>query len=254
MIYDIACKPMESLRVLDLGCLEGLYALELASHGAEVLGIEGREANVEKARFAKEACGLDNLEFVKDDVRNLGKRKYGEFDVVLCLGILYHLDTPDVFAFLEAMADVCRGFLIIDTHISLAPHKSCIYKDKEYWGSIYREHDMSSSSDEVAQALWASLNNLNSFWLTRSSLYNALADVGFTSVYECHNPPRLREHLDRITLVAMKGQHRGLISSPEKPDERWPEKGRLFTMVTKMALRAREILPKALKQTIKKLR
>ena len=40
------------VRVLDLASLEGMYALELARRGADVVAIEGREANVEKARFA----------------------------------------------------------------------------------------------------------------------------------------------------------------------------------------------------------
>ena len=42
---------VEGLRVLDLACLEGMYGLELARQGAQVVGIEGREANLAKARL-----------------------------------------------------------------------------------------------------------------------------------------------------------------------------------------------------------
>jgi len=107
VVTDNARKPLENLRILDLGCLEGLYAIELARHGAKVLAIEGREANIEKARFAKDVLSLHNIEFVQSDVRGLTRERYGGFDVVLCLGILYHLEAPDVFSFLESISDVC---------------------------------------------------------------------------------------------------------------------------------------------------
>ena len=66
--------------------------------------MEGREANVAKAQFVKEALGLNRLKFVHDDVRNLGREKYGIFDIVICSGILYHLDSPDVFHFVKRIA------------------------------------------------------------------------------------------------------------------------------------------------------
>src|SRR5262245_52406156 len=68
-VADAAGKPLESLRVLDLACLEGLYAVELARHGAQVVGIEGREANIAKAQFAKDVLALKRLELHQDDVR-----------------------------------------------------------------------------------------------------------------------------------------------------------------------------------------
>src|SRR5262245_49012933 len=98
---DIMGKPFETLRVLDLACLEGQFGIEFALHGAQVVGIEGREVNLAKARFAKEVLALNNIDLVLDDVRYLSKDKYGEFDVVLALGILYHLDVPDSFHFVE---------------------------------------------------------------------------------------------------------------------------------------------------------
>lgn len=48
-ITDLTNKPWPQLRILDLGSLERVFALEFASHGAQVVAIEGREINNEKA-------------------------------------------------------------------------------------------------------------------------------------------------------------------------------------------------------------
>jgi 2-polyprenyl-3-methyl-5-hydroxy-6-metoxy-1,4-benzoquinol methylase len=55
---------------------------------ATVVGIEGREANIMKAEFARKALGLSNLRFVQSDVRKLSISNIGAFDVVLCWGLL----------------------------------------------------------------------------------------------------------------------------------------------------------------------
>ncbi|HEY9853003.1 MAG TPA: class I SAM-dependent methyltransferase [Leptolyngbyaceae cyanobacterium] len=233
LVCDLTDQPLADLRILDLACLEGLYGIEMALQGAEVVGIEGRKANIEKARFVKEVLCLDNLALIQDDVRNLDREKYGCFDVVLCLGIFYHLDVPDVFTFLEKIADVCQKLLILDTHVSITAEKCYLYKDREYWGSSYFEHNPESTVSEREKLLWASLDNVNSFWLTRPSLYNLLSEVGFTSVYECHNPPvikyemmRQKQEADRNTFVAIKGKQQQIISSTFANQinwERWPE-------------------------------
>lgn len=235
--------------MLDLGCLEGLFAIELARHGAEVVAIEGREVNIEKARFAKDVLGIHNLELVLDDVRNLSKEKYGRFDVVLCLGILYHLDVPDVFFFVKKMADVCQKFAIIGAHVSLVPEKSHFYEGKRYWGSTYEEHSSNSTTGERTKALWASLHNVTSFWLTRSSLLNLLANVGFSSVHECLNPP-VNQGLGRITLLAMKGPSKALLLSPHGPVEVWPEKSRYFSMLIKILGSLGRLVPKRIRPTL----
>jgi 2-polyprenyl-3-methyl-5-hydroxy-6-metoxy-1,4-benzoquinol methylase len=226
IIYDIAAKPIDQLRILDLACLEGIYSIELARRGAQVLGLEGREANVQKALFAKEVLGLINVEFVQDDVRNLSKEKYGTFDIVLCMGIQYHLDSPDVFDFMEKVAEVCSGFAIVDTHISYTNEVTQTYKSHTYAGRWFAEHDPSTTPEERLKINWASLDNVKSFWFTRPSLYNLLKHIGFTSVYECHNPLWSADAIDRVTLLAMKGHPAEFLSSPflnEKPEEDWPE-------------------------------
>ena len=80
-------KPMAEVRTLDLACLEGGFAIEMARRGATAVGIEGREQAVEKAVFAARAAQLENVAFFLDDVRNLNRDRYGSFDVTFCNGI-----------------------------------------------------------------------------------------------------------------------------------------------------------------------
>jgi 2-polyprenyl-3-methyl-5-hydroxy-6-metoxy-1,4-benzoquinol methylase len=215
IVSDLACKPINRLRILDLACLEGLYAIEFARRGAEVVAIEGREASVQKARFVKDVLALDQLYIFQDDVRNLSPDKYGYFDVVLSLGILYHLDNPAVFSFIESIYEVCRGLAIFDTHISLKPEISYSYKGKEYWGKNYVEHQTGAKQEEIETNLWASLDNLTSFWFTPPSLYNFLSHVGFTSSFECNLPVQPIKFNDRITILAIKGKRDELKCCPQ---------------------------------------
>ena len=226
-VFDLTGGSVEGLRILDLACLEGLYATEFARHKASCLGIEGREANIEKARFAKQVLGLDNLDFVQDDVRNLSMAKYGSFDVVLCLGLLYHLDAPDVFPFIERMSEVCRKICIVDTRIALSPTAQYTYQDKIYSGMRGDEHGERDSIETKKSKLWASLDNNENFWLSRPTLYNALSHAGFTTVYECHVPAEPEKPADRITFVAIKGEKCRLLNTPlmdARPGEDVPER------------------------------
>jgi len=257
-ISDLHGGSVAGLRVLDLACLEGLYAIEFGRRQAKVVGVEGREANVEKARFAKEALGLTNVEFVQDDVRNLSRHKYGEFDVVLCLGILYHLDVPDVFAFISRLGEVCRRVCLIDTRICVKPTMTHVHNGKRRYGARTEEHDRRDSAEQKISKLWASIDNNEAFWLTRPSLYNALYDAGFTSVYECNIPAEPNKPADRITFVAIKGKPVDLLSAPlisnyvvgEMPER--PQKEE--TVVLEILKRfSRVALPKEARKRLKRL-
>lgn len=227
IVSDTAQQPLANLRVLDLACHEGLYAIEFARHGAETVGIEGRQVHVEKARFVKNVLSLSNLDIVQDDVRNLSQEKYGYFDVVLCLGILYHLEVPDVFEFIERIGEVCQRVAVFDTRITAGPTLNYTYKGIQYWGHRISEGHAPTDTPEVKiRRYWASLDNVTSFHLSRTSLFCMLGRVGFTSVYECYIPPEPAKPIDRITLVAIKGNQERVINSPlmkEYPINNSPE-------------------------------
>jgi tRNA (mo5U34)-methyltransferase len=79
--------------VLDIGCNAGFYSMEMKRRGAaRVLGIDSEEEYLAQARFAAEVNGLD-IEFQNLSVYDVGA--IGErFDLVLFMGVLYHLRHP----------------------------------------------------------------------------------------------------------------------------------------------------------------
>jgi len=200
-------------RVLDLGCLEGAVSIALALRGASVLGVEGRVSNVARARFAARALGLRNLEFVHDDVRRLSASRWGSHDLVLCLGILYHLPAADAFALVARLSEVTRRVALVDTHIALVetsrplvgPLHDVEHEGQTYRGRDYQEFPPDSSAEERLKSAWATLDARPSFWPTRPSLVNLLARAGFTSLFEALEPVWRGMPEDRVMLAAFKG-------------------------------------------------
>ncbi len=222
-------------------------------HGARVLGIEAREASFRKAVFARDVLQLDGLEFAQDDVRNISVQKYGRFDIVVCSGLLYHLNVPDVFSVVEQMYEMVERVLVLDTHISLTPSRSVSHQGREYQGHEVREHAAQDDQQVKAGRVLASWGNDVSFFFTRPSLVNLLSHSGFSSVYECFNPPHLNfgrpglEHLDRCTFAAVKGSKVHLHTSPAANtlDEDHPEGSLTYPLAVSEAAFNRSLGPGA---------
>ncbi len=211
------------LSVLDIASLEGHYALELGARGARVLGIEGRNSNLQKAESERQRLGFENVRFVHDDVRNLSREKYGEFDCILCLGILYHLEAAEAVKLLEQVYEMCRGFAVIDTHFACLTEEIFHYRGKDYAGRFYTEYEGLPTPQAQENSNWASIGNTRSFWFTRPSLYNLLEEVGFSSVYVAVVPYIPDYASERTTLLAIKGQRENLHLAPPQQRAPWPE-------------------------------
>ena len=80
--------------VLDIGCNAGFYSIEMKRRGAaRVVGIDSDERYLSQASLASEVLGFSGIEFINlsvYDVGALGER----FDVVVFMGLLYHLRHP----------------------------------------------------------------------------------------------------------------------------------------------------------------
>jgi len=87
-------KSLKGKSVLDIGCNAGFYSIEMKRRGADrVLAIDFDDRYLDQAKLASEVLGFDDIEFRKLDVYNVGV--IGEkFDLVIFMGVLYHLRHP----------------------------------------------------------------------------------------------------------------------------------------------------------------
>jgi len=80
-------------RVLEVGCGIATDGAEFAKHGAEYVGIDLSTESIGLARQRFEVLGLDGEFHVHNGEHDLSK--FGEFDMVYCMGVLHHYPTPE---------------------------------------------------------------------------------------------------------------------------------------------------------------
>jgi 2-polyprenyl-3-methyl-5-hydroxy-6-metoxy-1,4-benzoquinol methylase len=198
---------------VDLGCLEGGLSFELRRAGLEVLGVEGRAENYQKCLLVRtNYAALGGMEFVHSDVRAFQPKQ--AFDVVVCSGLLYHLDQPA--AYLSELARLTEpgGMLYLDTHV--APDDEGL-PACEFAGSLsalktatiagtqirYREY-----SEDVALPE-SSIDNSYSVWMDIASHLEVMFAAGFTRVFELNGyfgagEQALKQRFCRRYFVALK--------------------------------------------------
>ena len=111
-VADLFGDQLSKSTVLDLGAHCGIMAMDIAFRGAaHVDGFELRKINLERADFLKEYFRIQNVSFTQADVCAIKPDR--KWDVVLCLGLLYHVDNPmDLIKYCYAS---CDKLVVIDT-------------------------------------------------------------------------------------------------------------------------------------------
>jgi 2-polyprenyl-3-methyl-5-hydroxy-6-metoxy-1,4-benzoquinol methylase len=106
-------------RVLDLGCNAGFWSLCAVRAGCDyVLGIDGRQMHVDQSNFVFEVEEIekDRYDFMASNIFEVDFRELGGFDLVLCLGLLYHVSKPvELF---EKISEINDDVLLVDTALS----------------------------------------------------------------------------------------------------------------------------------------
>ena len=183
LISNYCSIPIQRLQILDLASRVGVFSEGLAKLGADVIGVEGRQSNIDQVPDPPMA------KYILGDVRTLPTLVNQQFDVTLCLGILYHLEPDDAIQLLRQIR-LLTPLLILDTHISLNP-TVILGQSRGHWYNEGR-----------AVAPWSSINNQESFWFTPESLLTILHDVGWQA-WEIGTKAYPEEPVDRRWYVAV---------------------------------------------------
>ena len=125
---------------LDVGCSSGFFSVKLKEMGAAyVLGVdfEQQPQAIEQAQFAAQTLGLE-VEFRNISAYDLGALQR-KFDIVLFMGVFYHLRHPLVA--LEAIRSLCVGSMIFQTITT--PHRANL---SELDATITQDVDLHSSA------------------------------------------------------------------------------------------------------------
>jgi len=104
---------LEGRRALDIGCNAGFYSFKLAERGAHVLAVDMDDHYLRQATWAAEQLDPNGrVEFRRMQVYELA-RSTEAFDLILFLGVLYHLRHP--LLALDIVSERLRGRLILQT-------------------------------------------------------------------------------------------------------------------------------------------
>lgn len=148
-------------RLIDLGSGHGLFAQAAADRGWRVTALDARGD-----RYPDD----DRIEWRVGDVREVD---LGDFDVIACLGLFYHLTLDDQ---LDLLVRASGTPIILDTHVANdRPTPMALSEPvtlRGYAGRLYEEPDQSTHSP-------ASWGNDQSFWPRPRALYRMLAAHGY---------------------------------------------------------------------------
>ena len=116
-------RRMGGMRALDVGCSDGYFSFELEKRGASVVAMDFVPETHSAFATARKILGSD-VEYRMDNVYNVAPETFGHFDVILFLGVLYHLRKP--LAALDALHSVLKpggqlfvGTMLIDEYFLL---------------------------------------------------------------------------------------------------------------------------------------
>jgi tRNA (mo5U34)-methyltransferase len=187
-------ESLDGARVLDIGAWDGFWSFEAARRGAAaVLATDsfswggGGWGTQDGFLLAREALGLtDRVRSQHIDVMDLAPDKVdGTYDLVLLLGVLYHLRDP--ITALERAASCCDGQLVVETEtaVNWLPYPAA------------RLHPGSTLANDPTN--WYQLN--------ARALRGLLEELGFTRVRVAYLTPTHRRAA-RALLGDRQGQSR----------------------------------------------
>ena len=206
---EVVPSDLTGKTVLDIGCNAGFYSMEMKRRGAaRVLGLDSDDRFLAQARFAAEVSGLE-IEFRKMSVYEVGC--LGErFDLVVFMGVLYHLRHP--LLALDLIHDnVAKDLLLFQSmqrgSVTVAP----VDEDYDFWEE---EHFEEPGYPRMVFVEHRYAQDMTNWWIPNKACAEAMLR---TSGFEILQNPEQEVYLCRRIELP---------DPPEGPRAVYPPRGR----------------------------
>ncbi len=201
-LAPLAAAGWNRLSVVDVACHQGYFSTHVARKGCrEVVAVDARSEHVADTTLMAGVYGLSNLRAVEGDIATLDAHALGTFDVVLMLGLLYHVENP-VGALRLARA-LARRACVIETQVT--PNMTGVVD----WGACTFQRQMVGSFALIDETDETHAPEASTTGICLCPSYEALVfvlhKVGFTRVERIAPPEGAYEQLasgKRVMVVA----------------------------------------------------
>ena len=219
-------QDLHGKRVLDIGTWDGWFGFEMERRGAEVLAID----NWDNPRFHEARALLHSrVEYRLMDMYELTPERVGYFDIVLFMGVLYHLKHP--LLALERVCALATEMAAVDSFILRDKHRPGEEVDQRPVMEFYETNEFGGQADNwVAPSLACLLAFCRTAGFARVELQSVLEHSACLACYRHWEPPPAGA-LEGPELVAASHNQSGGINFDSSRDElvsawfRWKARG-----------------------------
>ena len=162
-------KDMQLHSAVDIGCGVGHFSAFLQALQFDVLGLEGRAENVEEAKIR-----VPGAEFRLANAEDSSIQSLGKFDLVVCFGLLYHLENP--FAAIRNLFALTGKVAVVEG--------MCLPGIEP----IFSVRDEGSTEDQGLRHV--------ALYPTENGLIKLLYRSGFPYVYRFRTPPACQDYVE----------------------------------------------------------
>lgn len=130
VLEDIQNKP--DFSILDLFCADGYYGFYTQSHspGSKLVGVDISEDDIKRCNTISSYLNLGQASFINDDVSHFVEN-CDSFDLVLCIGGLYHISDPKTL--IQSLRKITKQYLIVQSAITIEHDDPYYYETPNPW-------------------------------------------------------------------------------------------------------------------------
>lgn len=166
-------EDLSGKRVLDMGCNAGFFSVKAKQRNADyVMGIDTSSGYLRQAQFVKDVLELD-IHYRKLSIYELPKVDL-KFDLVLCLGVIYHCADP--FGAAKTVAAVCQDTAIVESALLSSKELS----DRAIWEFVFPGYKSAAGASNETE------RHYNWWFPNMTGLKDLFEKAGFSRVTTMH--------------------------------------------------------------------